>query len=148
MNVCYILRARGRNRVIASPRDVGSGGLITTSLANSRQLLSPTAHVAVRFGVSGDCDGFIRPYALGSQVPSKNLDFFISDPTVTVPTATQSQLFNDSRANIVSIYCQLALVPKNVCNHSLPARAITLHSLRQSRAGLSNTSGPLREKYD
>ena len=67
MNVCYILYARGRNRVIASPRDVGSGGLITTSLANSRQLLSPTAHVAVRFRVGGDCDGFIRPYALASE---------------------------------------------------------------------------------
>jgi phosphodiesterase/alkaline phosphatase D-like protein len=75
--------------------------------------------VAVRFGVSGDCDGLIRPYALASQVPSKNLDFFmfdgdteyetsasigspavastgnIPDPTVIVPTATQSQLFND-----------------------------------------------------
>ena len=30
MNVCYILGARGRNRVIASPRDVGTGGLITS----------------------------------------------------------------------------------------------------------------------
>jgi phosphodiesterase/alkaline phosphatase D-like protein len=61
----------------------------------------------------------IRPYALASQVPAKNLDFFmfdgdteyetsasigspavhstgnIPDPTVTVPTATRSQLFND-----------------------------------------------------
>jgi phosphodiesterase/alkaline phosphatase D-like protein len=75
--------------------------------------------VPVHFGFSGDCDGLIRPYALASQVPTKNLDFFmfdgdteyetsasigspavhstgnIPDPTVTVPTATQSQLFDD-----------------------------------------------------
>jgi phosphodiesterase/alkaline phosphatase D-like protein len=77
------------------------------------------ARVAVRFGVSGDCDGLIRPYALASQVPAKNLDFFmfdgdteyetsasigspavhstgnIPDPTVIVATATDAQLFDD-----------------------------------------------------
>src|SRR4029077_2508363 len=59
----------------------------------------------------------------------------LTDPSVTAPTATQSPLLTDVRPNIVSSFCQLALLPKNVCNHSLPARAITLHSLRQSRAG-------------
>ena len=77
------------------------------------------AHVPVHFGVSGDCAGLIRPYALASRVPLKNLDFFmfdgdteyetsasigspavtstgnIPDPTVIVPTATDSQLFTD-----------------------------------------------------
>ena len=35
--------------------------------------------VAVRFAFSGDVDGLIRPYALASQIPNKNLDFFMFD---------------------------------------------------------------------
>jgi phosphodiesterase/alkaline phosphatase D-like protein len=94
-------------------------GLVTSNVGKFKTVPNPTASVGVRFGVSGDCDGLIRPYALASQVPSKNLDFFmfdgdteyetsasigspavtstgnIPDPTVIVPSATQSQLFND-----------------------------------------------------
>jgi phosphodiesterase/alkaline phosphatase D-like protein len=94
-------------------------GLITSNIGKFKTAPNPMDRVAVRFGVSGDCDGLIRPYALASQVPSKNLDFFmfdgdteyetsasigspavtstgnIPDPTVIFPTATQSQLFND-----------------------------------------------------
>ena len=96
-----------------------SDGLITSNVGKFKTAPNPMARVGVRFGVSGDCDGLIRPYALASQVPEKNLDFFmfdgdteyetsasigspavhstgnIPDPTVMVATATQSQLFND-----------------------------------------------------
>src|SRR5215831_1365043 len=94
-------------------------GLITSNIGKFKTAPNPMARVAVRFGVSGDCDGLIRPYALASQVPAKNLDFFmfdgdteyetsasigspavhstgnIPDPTVIVATATQAQLFDD-----------------------------------------------------
>ena len=33
----------------------------------------------VRFAFSGDVDGLIRPYALASQIPAKNYDFFVFD---------------------------------------------------------------------
>ncbi len=67
------------------------------------------AAVPVSFAFSGDCDGLIRPYALASQIPAKNLDFYMFDgdtiyetsasigsPAVTsTASATQTQLFND-----------------------------------------------------
>jgi len=67
------------------------------------------AAAAVSFAFSGDCDGLIRPYALASQIPAKNLDFFMFDgdtiyetsasigsPAVTsTASATQVQLFTD-----------------------------------------------------
>ena len=92
---------------------------VTSNVGKFKTAPDAKAKVAVHFAVSGDCDGLIRPYALASQVPAKNLDFFmfdgdteyetsasigspavtstgnIPDPTVTVPTATDSQLFND-----------------------------------------------------
>src|SRR5262245_1981491 len=94
-------------------------GLITSNIGKFKTAPNPMARVSVRFGVSGDCDGLIRPYALASQVPAKNLDFFmfdgdteyetsasigspavhstgnIPDPTVVVATATHAQLFDD-----------------------------------------------------
>jgi len=92
---------------------------VTSNVGKFKTAPDPQANAPVRFAFSGDCDGLIRPYALASQVPAKNLDFFmfdgdteyetsasigspavhstgnIPDPTVVVPTATQSQLFND-----------------------------------------------------
>jgi phosphodiesterase/alkaline phosphatase D-like protein len=92
---------------------------VTSNVGKFKTAPNPTANVPVHFGFSGDCDGLIRPYALASQVPAKNLDFFmfdgdteyetsasigspavhstgnIPDPTVIVPTATHSQLFDD-----------------------------------------------------
>jgi phosphodiesterase/alkaline phosphatase D-like protein len=92
---------------------------VTSNVGKFKTAPNPTANAPVHFGFSGDCDGLIRPYALASQVPAKNLDFFmfdgdteyetsasigspavhstgnIPDPTVTVPTATQAQLFDD-----------------------------------------------------
>ncbi|HET6887412.1 MAG TPA: alkaline phosphatase D family protein [Candidatus Udaeobacter sp.] len=92
---------------------------VTSNVGKFKTAPTPTANAPVHFGFSGDCDGLIRPYALASQVPAKNLDFFmfdgdteyetsasigspavhstgnIPDPTVTVPTATESQLFDD-----------------------------------------------------
>ena len=94
-------------------------GLVTSNVGKFKTPPNSTVRTPVHFAVSGDCDGLIRPYALASRVPAKNLDFFmfdgdteyetsasigspavhstgnIPDPTVTVPTATQSQLFND-----------------------------------------------------
>jgi len=92
---------------------------VTSNVGKFKTAPNPASNVPVHFAFSGDCDGLIRPYALASHVPAKNLDFFtfdgdteyetsasigspavhstgnIPDPTVTVPTATQSQLFND-----------------------------------------------------
>jgi phosphodiesterase/alkaline phosphatase D-like protein len=92
---------------------------VTSNVGRFKTAPDSTAKVPVHFGFSGDCDGLIRPYALASQVPAKNLDFFmfdgdteyetsasigspavhstgnIPDPTVIVATATQSQLFDD-----------------------------------------------------
>jgi acid phosphatase len=78
---------------------------------------SATANYPLHFAFSGDCDGLIRPYALVSQIPAKNLDFFMFDgdteyetsasigsaavtSTGSIPApsstgATSSQLFND-----------------------------------------------------
>ena len=96
-------------------------GLITSIVGKFKTVPDPTARVPVHFAFSGDCDGLIRPYALASQVPAKNLDFFMFDgdteyetsasigspavhstgnipdpnPTPPVATATQLQLFND-----------------------------------------------------
>jgi phosphodiesterase/alkaline phosphatase D-like protein len=94
-------------------------GTVTSNVGKFKTAPGEHAHVAVHFAVSGDCDGLIRPYALASQVPAKNLDFFmfdgdteyetsasigspavhstgnIPDPTVIVPTATDSQMFGD-----------------------------------------------------
>jgi len=92
---------------------------VTSNIGKFKTAPDSTADAPVRFAFSGDCDGLIRPYALASQVPAKNLDFFmfdgdteyetsasigspavhstgnIPDPTVVIPTATQAQLFDD-----------------------------------------------------
>lgn len=96
-----------------------TNGSVTSNVGKFKTSPDPTANVQVHFAFSGDCDGLIRPYALASQLPAKNLDFFmfdgdteyetsasigspavhstgnIPDPTVIVATATQTQLFND-----------------------------------------------------
>ena len=101
---------------------------VTSNVGKFKTAPDPQANAPVRFAFSGDCDGLIRPYALASQVPAKNLDFFmfdgdteyetsasigspavhstgnIPDPTVVVPTATQSQLFNDFSRNIANSF--------------------------------------------
>jgi len=92
---------------------------VTSNVGKFKTVPDAKARVPVHFAFSGDCDGLIRPYALASQVPAKNLDFFmfdgdteyetsasigspavrstgnIPDPTVIVRTATDSELFND-----------------------------------------------------
>ncbi len=83
---------------------------INVSLAGTFKT-APTVDMAapVSFAFSGDCDGLMRPYALASQIPGKNLDFFIFDgdtiyetsasigsPAVTsTASATKAQLFTD-----------------------------------------------------
>ena len=39
---------------------------------------SPTDSAPVHFGFSGDNDGLIRPYALATQIPAQNLDFYVN----------------------------------------------------------------------
>jgi phosphodiesterase/alkaline phosphatase D-like protein len=92
---------------------------VTSNVGKFKTAPDAKAKVAVHFAFSGDCDGLIRPYALASQVPAKNLDFFmfdgdteyetsasigspavhstgnIPDPAVIVATATHLQLFDD-----------------------------------------------------
>jgi phosphodiesterase/alkaline phosphatase D-like protein len=92
---------------------------VTSNVGKFKTAPDPKAAVPVHFAFSGDCDGLIRPYALASQVPAKNLDFFmldgdteyetsasigspavhstgnIPDPAVTAATATGAQLFDD-----------------------------------------------------
>jgi phosphodiesterase/alkaline phosphatase D-like protein len=92
---------------------------VTSNVGKFKTVPDAKAKVQVHFAFSGDCDGLIRPYALASQVPAKNLDFFmfdgdteyetsasigspavhstgnIPDPTVLTATATRSQLFDD-----------------------------------------------------
>lgn len=52
---------------------------VTSNVGKFKTAPDAKAKVAVHFAVSGDCDGLIRPYALASQVPAKNLDFFMFD---------------------------------------------------------------------
>ena len=42
----------------------------------------------VRFAFSGDADGLIRPYALASQIPAKNFDFFVFDGDTIYETSS------------------------------------------------------------
>jgi len=94
-------------------------GAVTSNAGRFKTAPDPTKNAALHFAFSGDCDGLIRPYALASQVPNKNLDFFmfdgdteyetsasigspavfstgnIPDPASTTPSATQPQLFSD-----------------------------------------------------
>jgi phosphodiesterase/alkaline phosphatase D-like protein len=98
-----------------------TNGLITSIVGKFKTVPDSGVRAAVHFAFSGDCDGLIRPYALASQVPAKNLDFFMFDgdteyetsasigspavhstgnipnpsPSPAVPTATQTQLFDD-----------------------------------------------------
>jgi phosphodiesterase/alkaline phosphatase D-like protein len=108
-----------QSRTIYYYRFQTTNASVTSNVGRFKTAPDSTANVPVHFAFSGDCDGLIRPYALASQVPAKNLDFFmfdgdteyetsasigspavhstgnIPDPTVIVATATQSQLFDD-----------------------------------------------------
>ena len=94
-------------------------GDVTSMVGTFKTAPHPSDAVPVHFAFSGDCDGLIRPYALASKIPEKQLDFFmfdgdteyetsasigspavtstgnIPDPAVTTPTATAAQLFTD-----------------------------------------------------
>src|SRR5262245_8870542 len=96
-----------------------TNGSVTSNVGKFKTAPDPATPAPVRFAFSGDCDGLIRPYALASQVPAKNLDFFmfdgdteyetsasigspavhstgnIPDPGATVASATPAQLFAD-----------------------------------------------------
>jgi phosphodiesterase/alkaline phosphatase D-like protein/phospholipase C len=58
------------------------------------------AAAAVSFAFSGDCDGLIRPYALASQVPNKNLDFFMFDGDTIYETASSGSAAVTSSGNL------------------------------------------------
>ena len=50
---------------------------VTSNVGKVKTALDAKTAVGVHFAFSGDCDGLIRPYALASQLPAKNLDFFM-----------------------------------------------------------------------
>jgi phosphodiesterase/alkaline phosphatase D-like protein len=138
-------------------------GLVTSNVGKFKTALNPTANAPVHFGFSGDCDGLIRPYALASQMPAKNLDFFmfdgdteyetsasigspavhstgnIPDPTVIVATATQSQLFDDFSRKYREQFVPVNIGGQNCCNHSSPGRAIT-PPMTTTNSATNNTS--------
>ncbi len=60
-------------------RFLTANGAVVSNVGKFKTAPKPNKNVAVRFAFSGDCDGLIRPYALASQVPAKNLDFFMFD---------------------------------------------------------------------
>lgn len=96
-----------------------SGATSVSGIGKFKTPPLPTAAYPLHFAFSGDCDGLIRPYVLASQVPSKNLDFFmfdgdteyetsasigsaavtstgnIPDPATVTKSATSTQLFTD-----------------------------------------------------
>jgi phosphodiesterase/alkaline phosphatase D-like protein len=68
-------------RFMSSSGDVSNTGRLKTA---------PDASVKapVHFAFSGDYDGLIRPYALATQVPLQNLDFYVSLGDVIYETAS------------------------------------------------------------
>ena len=64
------------------------GGSITSLTDKFKTAPLPSANYPLHFAFSGDCDGLIRPYALASQIPGKNLDFFMFDGDTQYETST------------------------------------------------------------
>lgn len=54
-------------------------GSVNSGVGTFKTAPATNAAVPVTFAFSGDCDGLIRPYSLASQLPNKNLDFFMFD---------------------------------------------------------------------
>jgi len=65
-----------------------SDGSVTSDVGIFKTAPSASDSTPVRFAFSGDADGLIRPYALASQVPSKQLDFFIFNGDTIYETST------------------------------------------------------------
>jgi phosphodiesterase/alkaline phosphatase D-like protein len=65
-------------------------GNIVSNTGKVKTVPDPSASVLVHFGFSGDYDGLMRPYALASQVPAQNLDFYVSLGDVIYETASSS----------------------------------------------------------
>ncbi len=63
-------------------------GSLTSLTGKFKTAPQPGANYPLHFAFSGDCDGLIRPYALASQVPNKNLDFFMFDGDTIYETAS------------------------------------------------------------
>ena len=62
-------------------------GTVTSLTGTFKTAPASNAVVPVSFAFSGDVDGLIRPYALASQIPKKNLDFFMFDGDVIYETS-------------------------------------------------------------
>ena len=122
------------------------------------------AAAAVSFAFSGDCDGLIRPYALASQVPAKNLDFFMFDGdtiyetassgsvavtstgTIPGPTstgATSNQLSVDFSRKYQEQFLLVNAGGKTACNPSSQARA-TIRPTTTTNWATSNISTAVR----
>jgi phosphodiesterase/alkaline phosphatase D-like protein len=63
-------------------------GNVTSDTGRFTTPPSATEARAVRFAFSGDADGLIRPYALASQIPAKNYDFFVFDGDTIYETSS------------------------------------------------------------
>src|SRR5262249_40696779 len=51
----------------------------TSAVGTFKTAPAADAETGLHFAFSGDCDGLMRPYALSSQIPAKQLDFFMFD---------------------------------------------------------------------
>ncbi|NDJ10073.1 MAG: hypothetical protein EBY17_02635 [Acidobacteriia bacterium] len=58
-------------------RFVGPGGEVS-NIGRVKTAPAPGTAALVHFGFSGDNDGLVRPYALATQLPTQNLDFFMN----------------------------------------------------------------------
>ena len=82
-------------KVVASPLTPATkyyyrftDGSLTSLVGTFKTAPDTNAAVPVSFAFSGDCDGLIRPYALASQIPGKNLDFFMFDGDTIYETSS------------------------------------------------------------
>jgi len=70
-------------------RFVGAHGELSNA-GTFKTAPAPTACVPVHFAFSGDMDGLMRPYALASNIPSQNLDFYVNLGDVIYETASDA----------------------------------------------------------
>ena len=115
---------------------VFTNSVVTNTSLTGTFKTAPAANAAVpvHFAFSGDMDGLIRPYALSSQVPSENLDFYFNCGDTIYETASASTgSFNDT----ASLMNYPDTTWKNSPNVTLSGQSATLNGVPD---GI--TSGP------
>ena len=83
-------------------RFVAQDDTTNTSLVGTfKTAPSATMNYPLHFAFSGDMDGLIRPYALASQVPNEQLDFYFNCGDTIYETASASTgSFNDAASSL------------------------------------------------